>query len=63
MEDRAIVEGHNHKWGVIDKRGRYIINMEYDYIEFNVDDGTSEVTLNDQTAAFDYFGKQLTPWD
>ena len=63
MEDRAIVEGHNHKWGVIDKRGRYIINMEYDYIEFNVDDGTSEVTLNDQTATFDYFGKQLTPWD
>ena len=63
MEDRAIVEGHNHKWGVIDKRGRYIINMEYDYIEFDVDDGTSEATLNDQTATFDYFGKQLTPWD
>jgi hypothetical protein len=37
--------------------------MEYDYIEFNLDDGTSEVTLNDQTATFDYFGKQLTPWD
>lgn len=62
MEDRAIIEGHNHKWGVIDKRGRYIIDMAYDYVEFNVDDGTSEVTLNEQTATFDYFGKQLTEW-
>lgn len=62
MEDRAIIEGHNHKWGVIDKRGRYIIAMEYDYVEFHLDDGTSEVTLDDRTAIFDYFGKQLTPW-
>ncbi len=36
--------------------------MEYDYVEFNVDDGTSEVMLNEQTAIFDYFGKQLTEW-
>ena len=62
MEDRAIVQGDNHRWGIIDKRGRYIIAMEYDYVEFNVDDGTSEVMLNEQTAIFDYFGKQLTEW-
>lgn len=62
MEDRAIVQGNNHKWGIIDKRGRYIIGVEYDYVEFNVDDGTSKVTLDDRTAIFDYFGKQLTEW-
>ena len=62
MEDRAIVEGHNHKWGVIDKRGRYIIDMEYDAVVFNIDNGTSEVTLRDQVATFDYFGRQITPW-
>jgi hypothetical protein len=62
LEDRAVVESHNGKWGVIDRLGRYIIGMEYDYIEFDVDDGTSEVSLHDQTATFDYFGQQLTEW-
>lgn len=63
MEDRATVESHDHKWGVIDRCGRYIIEMKYDSIEFNVDDGTSAVTLNGRTATFDYFGMQITPWE
>lgn len=62
LEDRAIVESHDHKWGMIDRCGRYIIEMKYDSIEFNVDDGTSAVTLNGCTATFDYFGMQITPW-
>jgi hypothetical protein len=62
LEDRAIVESHDHKWGMIDRCGRYIIDMKYDSIEFNVDDGTSAVTLNGRTATFDYFGIQIPPW-
>jgi hypothetical protein len=47
---------------MIDRCGRYIIEMKYDSIEFNVDDGTSAVALNGRTATFDYFGMQITPW-
>ena len=61
-EDRSIVENHDHKWGIIDKRGRYIIDMLYDSVEFNLDDGTSEVTLDNKRATFDYFGTRITPW-
>ena len=62
LEDRAVVESHDHKWGVIDKSGKYIIEMVYDSIDFDEDEGISEVTLNGCTATFDYFGTQLTPW-
>ena len=62
IEDRALVESHYGRWGLIDKQGRYIIDMKYDHIEFDVDNGMSEVTLNGHRATFDYFGMQLTPW-
>jgi hypothetical protein len=62
-EDRAIVQSHNHKWGVIDRRGRYIIDMLYDSLDFDMDYGTSKVTLNGHSATFDYLGTQLTPWE
>lgn len=62
-EDRAVVESHNHKWGVIDRSGQFIIDMLYDSLDFDVEDGTSRASLNGLTATFDYFGTQLTPWE
>ena len=63
IEDRAVVESHDHKWGVIDRSGQFIIDMLYDSLDFDVDDGTSRVSLNGLTTTFDYFGTQLTPWE
>lgn len=63
MEDRAIVESHDHKWGIIDRSGKFIIDMLYDTLDFDMDYGTSKVTLNGHSATFDYLGTQLTPWE
>ena len=63
IEDRAVVESHNHKWGIVDRSGIFIIDMLYDSLDFDVDDGTSRASLNGLTATFDYFGTQLTPWE
>ena len=62
MEDRSIVTTRTSKMGIIDRKGRYIIEPLYDNIVFDVDDGISTVTDGDKTAKFDYFGAQLTPW-
>ena len=62
FEDRAIVVTHDHRHGLIDKRGRYIIDAEYDDIEFDTDDGTSRVRLGDKYAIFDYLGEQISDW-
>lgn len=62
LEDRAVVETINHKWGVIDRRGRYIVEAAYDAIEFDVETGNSRVVRNGEYATFDYFGVRISEW-
>jgi hypothetical protein len=62
LEDRSIVTTHDNKMGIIDRKGRYIVEPLYDSIDFDVDDGISIVTNGNQSAKFDYFGTQITPW-
>lgn len=62
MEDRSVVESLDHKMGIIDRRGRYIIPTEYDHVEFDVDHGISRVIDGTREARFDYFGKQISDW-
>lgn len=61
-EDRSVIETHDHKMGIIDRRGRYIIEPRYDSIEFNTDYGVSRVVIDGREARFDYFGKQISDW-
>ena len=62
MEDRSVVETFDHKMGIIDRSGKYIINPIYRNIDFNLDDGISRVVHKGQYALFDYFGKQISEW-
>ena len=62
LEDRSRVVTKEHKVGLIDKRGHYVIAPIYDDIEYDVDDGSSQVRLKDSYAEFDYLGKQVTEW-
>lgn len=62
LEDRSIVTTHDNKMGIIDRKGRYIVEPLYDSIDFDVDDGISIVTNGNKSAKFDYFGTQITPW-
>lgn len=62
-EDRSVIETHDHKMGIIDRRGRYVIEPIYDNIEFDTDYGVSHVVNNGCEARFDYFGKQLSDWE
>ena len=62
LEDRSIITTHTSKMGIIDRKGRYIIEPLYDNIDFDVDDGISTVIDGNRCAKFDYFGTQLTEW-
>ncbi|MBO7199018.1 MAG: WG repeat-containing protein [Alistipes sp.] len=62
MEDRSIVETFDHKMGIIDRSGKYILRPIYRNIEFNIDNGESRVVSKGRYATFDYFGNQLTDW-
>lgn len=63
MEDRSIVETFDHKMGIIDRSGKYIIKPSYHNIEFNIDNGESRVVSKGRYATFDYFGNQITEWE
>lgn len=62
VEDRSVVENFNHKMGIIDRRGRYIISAKYDSVEFDIDRGISRVIDGTHEARFDYFGRQISDW-
>lgn len=62
MEDRSVVETFDHKMGVIDRHGKYIIRPIYRSVEFNLDDGVSRVINKGKYALFDYFGTQISDW-
>lgn len=62
LEDRAVVKTSNHKCGVIDRCGRYIIEAAYDAIEFDVETGNSRVVRRGEYATFDYFGLRISEW-
>lgn len=49
--------------GLIDREGNYIIEPLYDSVEFDVENGWSNVCKDDMCALFDYSGNQLSPWD
>lgn len=63
MEDRSVVETFDHKMGIIDRSGKYIIEPIYKNIEFDLDDGVSRVIRRGRYALFDYFGKQISEWE
>lgn len=63
LEDRSVVTTHDAKMGIIDRKGRYIIDPLYDSIGFDVEDGISRVVDGNKIAKFDYFGTRLTEWE
>ena len=63
LEDRSVVTTHDAKMGIIDRKGRYIIDPLYDSIDFDVEDGISRVVDGNKIAKFDYFGTRLTEWE
>lgn len=46
--------------GLIDKNGNFIIPAIYEIVEYDHNDGTSQVKQNGEWALFDYMGKQMT---
>ena len=62
IEERAEVENFEHRMGLIDRYGNYIIECIYDKVEFCVDDGSSRVYKDGLFAEFNYFGQRETEW-
>lgn len=61
-EDRATVVTFDDRMGVIDRRGKYIIDPIYDYVEYNVDSGDMTVRNGDLWAVYDYLGVMIKDW-
>ena len=62
QENRATVMSHDKRMGLIDRDGNYIIPLQYDIVEYNVDTGNSWVRNSHQWALFSYTGIQITDW-
>lgn len=60
--NRAVVQLKNSKMGVIDRKGRYIIEPKYSSIVYNPTDGISIVNDGEMQASFNYLGEQLEEW-
>lgn len=59
-EGRAEVETASGCMGLIDKRGRYVIEPLYAIVDYDDRTGISRVRQGEQWALFDYEGQQLT---
>ncbi len=60
--NRAVVQLKNSKMGVIDRKGRYIIEPLYKSIIYNPTDGTSIVNDGVRQTTFNYLGEQIDEW-
>ncbi|MBR5821557.1 MAG: WG repeat-containing protein [Alistipes sp.] len=60
--NRAVVKLKNSKMGVIDRKGRYIIEAKYNSIDYNPTDGISIVREGELQTRFNYLGEQLEEW-
>lgn len=60
--NRAVVQLKNSKMGVIDRKGRYIIQPLYTSIVYNPTDGTSTVNDGVRQTTFNYLGEQIDDW-
>lgn len=60
--NRAVVQLKNSKMGIIDRKGRYIIEPKYSSIDYNPLDGISIVHDNELETRFNYEGEQLEEW-
>ena len=61
--NRAVVKLKNSKMGVIDRKGRYIIEPKYSSIDYNPTDGISIVHDGERYTRFNYLGEQLEEWN
>ena len=60
--NRAVVQLANGKMGIIDRKGRYIIEPKYSSITYNPTDGISIVHDGEIQTRFNYLGEQLEEW-
>lgn len=60
--NRAVVQLKNSKMGIINRKGRFIIQPRYDSIIYNPTDGISVVQKGELQARFDYLGEQIEEW-
>lgn len=57
--NRSVVQLKSGKMGIIDRKGRYIIEPKYSSINFNPTNGISIVRDGELEIRFDYCGKQI----
>ncbi|MBO7263927.1 MAG: WG repeat-containing protein [Alistipes sp.] len=60
--NRAVVQLKNSKMGIIDRKGRYIIQPLYSSVVYNPTDGISVVHNGELQARFNYLGEQIEEW-
>lgn len=60
--NRAVVQLKSGKMGIIDRRGRYVIQPLYSTIVYNPTDGISIVHDGELQTRFDYHGSQMDEW-
>lgn len=60
--NRSVVQLKNGKMGVIDRKGRYIIEPQYSSIVYNPTDGISIIHDGELETSFNYLGEQLEDW-
>lgn len=60
--NRAVVQLKDSKMGIIDRKGRYIIEPKYTSIVYNPTDGISIVHDGELQSMFNYLGEQLEEW-
>lgn len=58
-EGRAIVTLKGGKKGVINRAGAYVIPPHYDDIDFDIETGESEASLDGVVTIFDYYGNEV----
>ena len=58
-EGRAIVTLKGGKKGVINRAGAYVIPPHYDDIDFDIQTGESEASLDGVVTIFDYYGNEV----
>lgn len=60
--NRAVVQLKNSKMGIIDRKGRYVIQPLYSSVVYNPMDGTSIVRDGELQTCFNYLGEQIEEW-
>lgn len=60
--NRSVVQLKDSKMGIIDRKGRYIIEPKYSSVDYNPMDGISIVHDGELECRFNYLGEQLEEW-